>query len=162
MMTYHDPVVGTIRPSVESDCSAIALDMREADIQEAWSALRFSPIEISRYSFNKSFFSMTIEHDGKPVAMFGIMSRNLIDESGVIWLLTTNGIKDIGRIFVRNSKEWIKSMFQFYPTLWGIVDLRNTVSIRWLAYLGCEWEGIVLFGVDEIPFKKFYFKKDEI
>lgn len=159
MLTYHNEIVGTIRPSVKEDCFAIAKNMRKQDALGAWSVLRFSPIEMAMYSFNKSFVSMTIEHNGIPVAMFGIMAKNLMDDSGILWLLTTDGINDIGRIFVRNSKKWIQDMFEFYPLLQGLVDLRNTVSVRWLNYLGCEWGITIPYGIDKMPFKYFSFRK---
>lgn len=159
ILTYNDPVVGAIRPSVESDCAAIALDMREADIQEAWSALRFSPIDIVRYSFGRSIISMTILHNEKPIVMFGIIPDGM--SSGVLWMITTYGIEDIGRVFVRNCKKWFKDMLEIYPLLWGTVDLRNKVSIRWLTYLGCEWGITIPFGIDKMPFRKFTFKKDK-
>lgn len=158
-LTYNDTVIGTIRISIKEDCVAISKNMREADIQEAWSALRLSPLGIAEYSFNKSFISMTILHNNLPIAMFGIMSQGI--SSGILWLLTTHGIESdgFGRPFVRNCKKWIKSMLEIYPLLKGYVDLRNKVSIRWLTYLGCEWGEIVLLGSDETPFKYFSFKK---
>lgn len=157
-LTYHDDIVGTIRPSIKEDCIAIAKDMRKEDIMESWSALRLSPIGIAEYSFNKSIISMTILHEA-PIAMFGIMPQNM--SSGMLWLLTTYGIErnGFGRPFVKNCKRWIKAMLEIYPLLMGYVDLRNKVSIRWLTYLGCEWGETIPFGADEMLFKYFSFKK---
>lgn len=136
--------------------------MREQDKMEAWSALRMSPLDVAQYSFNRSIISMTILHDEKPIIMFGIIPENM--SSGVIWMLTTYGIEyeGFGRPFVRNCKKWFNAMLEIYPLLWGTVDLRNEVSIRWLTYLGCEWGKTMPFGVDNLPFRKFTFKKDKI
>lgn len=159
ILTYHNPIVGTIRPSIQEDCKAIAEDMRKQDAIGAWSVLRLSPTEMVSYSFNKSFVTMTIEHKEIPVAMFGIMAKDILGDTGILWLLTTEGIHNIGKIFFRHSKEWIEDMFQYYPLLCGVVDLRNTVSMRWLTYLGCEWGITIPYGIDKMPFKYFSFRK---
>lgn len=160
MMTYHDPIVGRIRSSIKEDCFEIARNMRAIDIQEAWSAMRLSPIEVAEYSFDRSIISMTILHNEMPIVMFGIIPDNM--SSGVLWMLTTNELNNIGRPFVRNCKAWFRDMLEIYPELWGTVDLRNKASIRWLDYLGCEWGKTMPFGIDKMPFIKFSFKKDRI
>lgn len=161
-LTYNDPIIGEIRPSILEDCIDIAKNMRAVDAQEAWSALRMSPLEIAKYSFSRSIISMTVLHNNVPIVMFGIIPENM--SSGVLWMLTTYGIEadGFGRPFVRNCRKWFKDMLEIYPLLWGTVDLRNEVSMRWLTYLGCEWGNTILFGVDKLPFKKFTFKKDKI
>lgn len=156
-LTYHDKIVGEIRTSIKEDCAFIAKYMRKQDAMEAWSALRMLPYEMTEYSFSRSIISMTILHDEKPVAMFGIIPDDM--SSGVLWMLTTYGLEGIGRPFVRNCKKWFKDMLEIYPLLWGTVDLRNTVSIRWLTYLGCEWGQTLNFGVEQLPFRKFSFRK---
>lgn len=157
-LTYEDKIVGTIRPSTKKDCVHIGYFMREQDAMEMWSAFRYSPIEAALDSYKKAFISLTIEKDGKPIVMFGIMPKSMA--SGAMWLLSTNGIYKIGRIFVRNSKAWVSDMLEFYPHLWGMVDLRNTVSKRWLDYLGCKWGDIIPYGIDKMPFQYFEFKKE--
>lgn len=161
-LIYHDEIVGTIRPSIKEDCTAIGNNMRKVDIEEAWSAMRLSPVEIAEYSFGRSIISMTICHNEVPIVMFGIIPDNM--SSGVLWMLTTYGIEadGFGRAFVRNCKKWFRDMLEIYPLLWGTVDLRNQVSMRWLTYLGCEWGKTMPFGVDNMPFRKFTFKKDKI
>jgi hypothetical protein len=157
-LTYEDSIVGEIRPSVKEDCEAIAKNMRDQDKKEAWSAFRMTPIQIAEYSFNKSLISMTIIHES-PIAMFGIMTHDL--SIGVLWMLTTHGLESngFGRPFVRNCKKWFNEMLEIYPVLIGTVDLRNTTSVRWLNYLGCEWGEQHLFGEDKMPFKGFCFRK---
>ena len=159
MLTYKDEIVGEIRPSIKKDCIHIGYFMREQDKISAWSVLRLSPIGMTLHSFNKSLFSMTITHGGKPIAMFGIMPKDM--STGILWMITTDGLeKDgFGRPFVRNCKKWFNDMLELYPVLTGLVDLRNTVSIRWLTYLGCEWGITIPYGIDKMPFKYFSFRK---
>ena len=154
-LTYYDEIVGTIRPSIKEDCAAIAFDMRIQDEMEMWSFDRSSPIEAVRNSFNKSIISMTIEHDGTPVAMFGILPRDM--SSGVLWMFGTDRLKVIGRPFVRNCKKWFNDMLEIYPILEGYVDLRNNESIRWLTYIEAVWGDTEIMGIDKMPFRKFTF-----
>ena len=156
---YYESEVGIVRNSIKSDCFEISKYMRKQDVMEAWSALKYSPIEMILLSFKRSTISMTIERKGFPVAMFGIMADNLAGETAVLWMLSTDGINGIGRIFVRHSKEFIKDMFKFYPVLYGYVDLRNTVSIKFLTFLGADWGDTVPYGLENKPFRYFKFKR---
>lgn len=158
MLTYHDEIIGEIRASVKEDCYAIALRMSKQDAMEMLSFDRSTPIQATLNSFNKSLISMTIVHD-VPIAMFGIMPHNM--NSGVLWMLTTDGLRDgkFGRPFVRNCKKWFAEMLEIYPVLFGMVDIRNKVSIRWLTYVGAEWKEDIICGVDNLPFKPFVFIK---
>lgn len=160
-LIYLDPIVGEIRASVKDDCYDIAQNMCEQDKIEMWCFDRSSPIEATLNSFNKSLVSMTILHDETPIAMFGIMPHNM--SSGILWMLTTDGLRDgkFGRPFVRNCKKWFNEMLEIYPILFGMVDIRNTVSIRWLTYIGAKWGEDIVCGVDKVPFRPFKFLRKE-
>ena len=159
MLTYHDSIVGEIRPSIQEDCAIIGHNMCKQDALEMWSYDRSSPIDAVRNSFKKSIISMTIFHDEMPLAIFGIMPMNM--SAGILWMLSTDGLRDgrFGRPFVRNSKKWFNDMLEVYPRLYGMVDLRNKESIRWLTYLGAEWLEDTIEGIDRLPFKTFKFVK---
>ena len=158
-LTYKDSVVGVIRPSIKPDCDIIGRDMRKQDAMEMWCFDRSFPKTAVRNSFNKSIISMTIEHDLKPIAMFGIFPRDM--DSGTLWMFTTDGLKanGFGRPFVRNCKQWFNDMLEIYPTLYGCVDMRNQESIRWLTYLGATWGTTENMGMDKLPFRNFTFTK---
>jgi hypothetical protein len=158
-LTYNDPTVGAIRPSVIEDCYVIGSNMSKQDALEVWSYDRSIPTEAVLKSFNKSVICMTILHE-IPIAMFGIMPINM--SSGILWILTTDGLRDgkFGRPFVRNCKKWFNDMLDIYPRLYGMVDLRNKESIRWLTYLDAEWGEDSLEGIDKLPFKMFKFIKE--
>lgn len=158
-LTYHDPIVGTIRASVEEDCKIIALNIRKQDAIEIFSYDRSDPLQATIKSFNRSIISMTIEHNKIPIVMFGIIPNDM--SSGMIWMITTEGIKDIGRVFVRNCKACFKSMLEIYPKLYGMVDLRNKESIKWLTYIGVSWGNDITAGIDNLPFKTFKFYNKE-
>jgi len=78
----------------------------------------------------------------------------------MLWLITTEGIKNIGRIFVRNCKRWFYTMLEIYPKLYGMTDKRNAESIRWLTYIGVKWGNDITAGIDNMSFKTFKFSKE--
>jgi len=159
-LTYNDPIVGEIRPSIQEDCIIIGRDMCKQDAMEMWAYDRSSPTQAALNSFNKSVICMTILHE-IPIAIFGIMPMNM--SAGILWMLTTDGLRDgkFGRPFVRNCRKWFNDMLEIYPRLYGMTDLRNSVSIRWLTYLGADWMDETLEGIDKMPFKTFRFLKKE-
>lgn len=160
-LTYHDEIVGTIRPSIKEDCVTIARNMRKQDAIEMWSYDRSSPLQACLSSFNKSLICMTIEHEGTPIAMFGVLTVNM--SSGILWMLTTDGLEanNFGRPFVRNCKRWFNAMLEIYPLLYGMVDVRNEKSIKWLTYIGATWGENIISGIDNVPFKPFKFLRKE-
>lgn len=152
-LTYCEPIVGKIRPSIKSDCIIIGENLRDQAALEMWNYDRSSPVESCLNSFTKSFVKMTIEHNNIPIAMFGIM---LIPEP-TLWMLTTDGLENIGRNFVRNTRSWINKMLVDYPTLVAYVDIRNKESIKWLEFIGGKMVDTVFMGIDDLPFRKYEF-----
>lgn len=155
-LTYHDDVVGDIRVAEKSDCIKIGENLREQDALELYNYDRSSPVEACLNSFSKSTIAMTVEHDNIPIAMFGIM---VIDDVPTLWMLTTDGLKSIGRNFVRNTRDWINKMLEIYPVLTAYCDCRNKESERWLEYSGGMFGGVFEMGMDKMPFYKYTFRR---
>jgi hypothetical protein len=153
-LTYHNSVVGTIRPSHHGDCLVVGSNLREREAMEIWGYDNSLPVEGVTKSFNKSVVSMTIEHDGHPIAMFGIM---LINGIATLWLMPTEDLNIIGRNFLRNTREWIEKMLEEYPTLVAYVDCRNDESVKWMRFVGGNGDGVVHMGISGMPFIKFIF-----
>lgn len=159
-LTYQDSKVGIIRYCKDKDVVFIGNNMRKQDVMEMWNYDRSTSMIAAWNSYNKSIITMTIEHEGNPVALFGIIPKDL--SSGTIWMLATDDLKKIGRPFVRNCKKWFNDMLEIYPNLDGYVDLRNTDSIRWLTYIGATWGEVENLGIDKMPFRKFSFVKKNL
>ena len=76
--------------------------------------------------------------------------------------MPTNDLKNIGRNFVRYTKEWIGRMLNDHPTLVAYVDNRNTESLKWMRFVGGREVDVVFMGKDGMPFRKFEFKRQEL
>lgn len=72
--------------------------------------------------------------DDVPVCMFGIVPDSDISNSGHIWLALSEDIARHTRAFLRLNRAYLAS--RPYHILYGFVFARNTVSIRWLKWLG--------------------------
>jgi len=156
---YYKSEVGTIRDSVENDCFEIAKRMRKADQEEVWASHRASPFEATLYGFKHSVVCFTVETHGFPIIIFGIVPENLAGSKASVWMLSTDGIMTVGRVFIRHSREMIDLMLSYYSYLYNYCDIRNIVALRWLKYMGAEFGEIIPFGQDKLPFQYFSFKK---
>lgn len=157
---HYESKMATVRDSIQEDCYEVAKRMRNQDREEVWASNHLSPIEAAMFSFKHSTSCLTVERKGFAVAMFGIVPANLLGCSASIWLLTTDGILGIDKAFVRRSRYFIDYFLNFYPLLYNYADVRNTVSMKWLTYLGCTWGETVPYGMDKLPFKQFSFFKE--
>lgn len=133
----------------------VAENMRRADVEEIKAASGKSPREALEFSLDRSNEAYTILFDGEPAAMFGVGWVNIINGIGAPWLLGTDAIEANYRHFLRGSKWWIAQLTNRYDVLCNVVDDRNTVSKRWLRFLGFEFSEPFILGVERRPFRKF-------
>lgn len=159
---YYESELAIVRESTLDDCYEVARRMRKQDIDEVWSSNHLSPSEATLACFKKSTITLTVERKGFAVAMFGIVPDNLVGGFASIWLLSTDGIVGIDKSFVRNSHMFIRYFLNFYSVLHSYVDMRNTVSIKWLKWLGANFSAAAPYGLDQMPCMYFEFKKDSV
>lgn len=89
-------------------------------------------------SFGQSELRFTLEKDGKPVAMFGLMSTTLLGNRAWIWLLGTNELATIKKTFCKLSRKVVEQFLNQYPILTAQVDSRYEATHRWLEWLGAK------------------------
>jgi hypothetical protein len=76
-----------------------------------------------------------LDRQDVPVCLFGAAPHPL-PGVGVAWLLGTDGLFREALPIARASKQRLEELQQQFPLLWNYVDERNTVSIRWLRWMG--------------------------
>lgn len=133
----------------------IAPRMRRADVDEVRAASGKSPREALEFSVDRSNEAYTALFNDVPAAMFGVGWINIINGIGAPWLLGTDEVEKNYRHFLRGSKWWIGQLSSRYDILTNVVDDRNTVSKRWLAFLGFTLFEPTVIGVERRPFRKF-------
>ena len=112
----------------------IAIHMREADRVEAKALANESPFGALEMCFKFSADKWTVMFDGVPAAMFG--AGAVADGIVSVWMLGTDELEHNKAAVARGSVFWRDQLLARYGTLANIVDARNTVTIRWLRWLG--------------------------
>jgi len=148
-----------VRTSKEKDVDSLAINIREADIQEIWKSHHIKPRAALLGGFKESELCFTIERNKTPIAMFGIYPQTLLGNSAMVWLLASPELEKVQRAFIKRSRYFIKGMLQRYSILENWVDAKNTQSIKWLRWCGAKIEEAKPYGVENKPFCYFYFRR---
>jgi hypothetical protein len=126
-----------VRETQDGDLVSLAPSLRAEDLKEleahkvdAETALRMG-MKLSRPCY-------TIEHNGKPIGMFGSSPHPMVPTVGIVWLLGSDEIasKDVRTRFLRESKEWLDEISTGYDLLCNMVHEENALHIKWLRFLG--------------------------
>ncbi len=133
----------------------IAANMRDADVLEVWFAGHRTPHQAMQDGFNMSVKAWTILQDGSPIGMFGVSSASILGNIGVPWLLGTDGMLRIKRQFVHESLQYVHEMLSLYPVLVNFVHIDNIPSLRWLRWMGFDFDGPVNAGPEGAEFFRF-------
>ena len=148
--------MGYYRPSTLNDCHLLAPNLRSQDLQELEYAHDLSPLEALTASFYASEECNTmIDNNGNIIGMFGI---GRIGDQGKIWLTATEGLNDtkIVKQFLKENKIWLDQVKHNYSRLFNFVYEGNTITKRWLKWLGFNLNHRVpKYGRKEKPFWLF-------
>ena len=144
---------------MESDIKYLSDNLRQSDIFEIWASHHATPLSALTQCHN-SPFSLTVEREN-PICMFGINPESLLGNKAVIWCLATDELSTINIRFLKHSREFIEMFLEIYPYLYNFVDDRNTESIAWLKFCGAVMEEPKPFGMDNMPFRYFYFERNK-
>ncbi len=125
----------TYRFPTEEDILSVARRMREQDIQEVYASCGVSPLVAISESILQSDICFTALFDGNPEVIFGLAQHPIYD-AAVVWLLGTDAVRNNARAFLEASYVIVDDWSTIYPILFNAVDARNTVSRRWLKWLG--------------------------
>lgn len=122
-------------PASLTHVGPIALNMREIDRREcAWAG--HSPKEALRIGLRASLIAFTVKLNGRPIAMFGVVTSSFLFGEGRIWLLLTEEGGRQAKALVRLGKIYCKAFLTHYELLHNHVHADNVKAIRWLTRLG--------------------------
>jgi hypothetical protein len=147
--------------------AAIVPYLRKADIDEMMDGLGVSAAWGVAYSIacSRPGYAARVAEPGpdmknkaRTAAVFGI-GPSLEDGLGVPWLLATEIIERYPITFYRASRTLFPRVAEGYERLVNWVDARNTLSLRWLVWLGFEMGPPVPFGARGLEFHKMSWEK---
>ena len=124
-----------VRESLRNDISILAPHLRAADMKELEAHATDASTALT-LGFMASKPCYTIEHEDKPIGMFGVSPHPEDQSIGHVWLLGSDDITNIRTRFLRESKHWLADISQEYRLLCNVVHEENELHIRWLEFLG--------------------------
>jgi hypothetical protein len=139
-----------IRPAMPGDTWLLLPTVRQPDIDEL-AALGVTPEMCIRHGLQISSEVFTIFLHGKPAGIFGAAPHPGLHV--IPWAVFTTAIDEHPLPFLRASKRYIDSLTDYLEN-W--VDARNTLTIKWLAWLGFTIEEPLPVGLRGELFHRFW------
>lgn len=154
----------TIKIGDYSHAEAIKDRLRISDQIELHSATGKQSNEIVLKAWAVSLYNWTIMYEDHPIAIFGVAPQALLGYTGSPWMVGTDEMKlPQAQIFVlRNSKKYINKMLDAFPYLMNFVDVRNTLSIKWLKWCGFNFYDPTPYGYYKHLFHRFDMEKKNV
>jgi len=78
--------------------------------------------------------------DGEVACFWGLIPPSLLRDSVYLWLYTTEALKGNEFVFIRQSQIAVKLILSQYSEIIGHARVENTKGIRWLRWLGAEFD----------------------
>lgn len=113
-------------------------NLREADVLEIKRGSGRDPDEALQRSFEVSSRCRVATWKGEPAAVYGVVPYSMLGGRASIWLLGTDKVFEMGASFVRASRVGLLEVVQGLNYVENWVDIENTLSVKWLKWLGFE------------------------
>ena len=154
MITWVKPTIAMIQ--------SIADDMRQADVDEVWASNHHTPIESLMMGLDISDFATVAECDGEALVIIGLVKRDLLTGSGIVWMLGSNKALKHRKEFLRQTSAIINEMLTICPRLCNMVHSKNKKSMQWLRWLGFTIDDPQPHGPDNEMFHRFSLERLDV
>jgi len=125
-----------IVPATVAHAEAMAGRLRAADSAEIAAAAFMDERTALVRSVEQSMDAWTALEGGKPIAMWGVGSPGLFDQTGRIWLLTCPDVERHRKQILRQSRAFVARARGMFLVLENVVDARYAGAVRLLRWLG--------------------------
>ena len=119
----------------------------KAKYGKQWKSLVFENIN----KLDKEHCLIGCTDNNKPVLLYGVVPHE--GNIGVVWMLASQDIAKEQISFLKQSKEYIKSQNEKFSLLCNYVHCDNSLAIKWLKWLGFNFE---VRGLGRKEFLFFY------
>lgn len=148
-----------VLPLTMADIDTIEPLVRQADRDEITGALGIPMREAMADGIRDSSKASKIVVDGHTVAVFGDAPYSLLGGVGVPWLISTVHVERYPKAFLSVCKPEVAEMLTRHQELLNFVDVRNTVAIRWLKWLGFQFDDPAPYGPRGMLFQRFWMRR---
>jgi hypothetical protein len=129
------------------------------DVKELQLADAHTPLQALREGVKNSVYLKSIVLNGRVIGMFGAAPFQIGEPGeGVAWMLASPEIASIRKTFLKEAKREVDAMHEHFHLLVNAVWKRNTVSLRWLHWLGFNEGDIAPLNGE--PFVFIYRRKE--
>lgn len=151
-----DGRIYAVRDATMDDIEALYLRLRKADYDEVFAGCG-RVYKALRLSYLGSMLCKAVECDDGLVCVYGVSMIDPTKQIGCPWMLGTKLLDGKHRRApLLIGKECLRSMADLFPGgLMNYVDARNHKSIRWLKWLGFQFDAAVNYGYMGLPFYPF-------
>lgn len=143
-----------IRTPTDAEIEHVIANLRDQDRDEIEASHGKHAYRLLRDAIDSEDTRVGVAN-GEIVCLFGVEPQSVIGRGGTPWMVSTDAILKHKVVFLKHSRLWIEAMRQKYGHLTNFVDDRNTVSKRWLKWLGFEFDEPKPYGVQQLPFRRF-------
>jgi len=148
----------TFRPATPADANALLMrGVRRSDCLEA-ARLGFPRIADALHdSLVFSEFSAAAYTKNGVACIWGVSRLSLLSPVGTIWLVAHDDIEKYAVRFLKESRAKLALLMEYYPRLENVIDVDNTMTMRWLEWLGFSVDkGRPLKSATGFPFYRFW------
>lgn len=148
-----------VKPTVEM-IECISADMRQADKDEVWASNHHGPYEALMKGWQASdYISVALSEEGEPLVILGLVKRDILTGSGIVWMLGTNESMKHKKEFLKQTKQVIDEMLTICPRLCNMVHNKNRSSVAWLKWLGFTLDEPIPYGPENELFHRFHLER---
>jgi hypothetical protein len=148
-----------VREATEQDAYELAPKLRDEDVAEIWAANRATPLDALLLGVRSKYGKAWTGLDGNEVKlMFGVTANSAFTSIGVPWFLSAPLTPSQDVALARRSIYYVEMMRADFPMLENYTDARHKAAIRWLRWCGFTVEPAEPYGVDKLPFHRFWIK----
>lgn len=145
-----------IREVEPGDIERLDAFMREPDRDEITASHGPATLRTLRHAVAMSTHCLTVEDAyGDLCCIMGVVPVSMACGIGSPWMLGTDCLGDLSRTLARVARRYFDEVARVYPLLENYVDVRNTASIKLLAWLGCSFGEPQPYGAMGLPFMRF-------
>ena len=153
----------TIRVAEQRDVDALKGRLRREDVEEVLAAGFKSEGDALDTSFQKSVASFTVEREGVPVAMGGVVpEESYLGASAWVWFLGSDDISRMGRMLAKLTRPMLGDLLSLYPVLFNYVDIRYKKTVSWLKHFGARFDEPLPIGANGLQFAKFTITREAL
>jgi hypothetical protein len=150
-----------IRIARAEDIPVLAPRLREADKNELKAASGLDPEPALQQSYDLSFECHSVTHDNEVIGMFGVAQHPHDPACGLCWGVSAPELMTTHKVwFIRNTGLILDLQHRHHPRLWGLIDTRNQLHMRWLKWSGFQFGRVFRAGPENRPFQEFWRHRD--